>query len=208
MHLHIPYDEATAPQNVICRRRCTTRILTASIESIVAAACADRRALLHPTIDSRGDRIIASALGRKLCGCLRSRDDGSTPNASKRAHERSMAARRETLCVAYQGASIAEANIDVLKEGVPKMHMSERYTFLKCSKASWTRHSPCKLAWNSDLEPTASSLDELQNEDDSATCTLRFAPAQTALPEFNPNDATATNAAFVGSILLSPPYSK
>src|SRR2546421_6115259 len=64
------------------------------------------------------------------------------------------------------------------------------------------------LVWNSDLKPTGSSLDELQNEDHSGTRTPRFAPAQTALPNFNPNNAAATAAAFVGPVPSLPPYTQ
>lgn len=66
-----------APQNPTSQHQRTTIIPTTSIES----TCASRTSTpLHSEIDSRGN----PALGRKLLGSLRSRDNGSAADASER----------------------------------------------------------------------------------------------------------------------------
>ncbi|KAH8708350.1 hypothetical protein GQ44DRAFT_628283 [Phaeosphaeriaceae sp. PMI808] len=64
-------------------------------------------------------------------------------------------------------------------------------------------HMPEKV-WNSALKPASSSLDD-EEEEYSRTCTPRS--TQTALPTFNPDDAAATAAAFLGAVPSLPPSS-
>ncbi|KAF1995250.1 hypothetical protein P154DRAFT_474609 [Amniculicola lignicola CBS 123094] len=80
-------------------------------------------------------------------------------------------------------------NLADLWPGALRTHMSEK-------------------VWNSDLKPTGSSLDELQNEDLSGTRTPRSASAQSALPNFNLSAAAVTAATFPGPIPSLPPYTQ
>ncbi|KAF2647460.1 hypothetical protein K491DRAFT_772482 [Lophiostoma macrostomum CBS 122681] len=65
-----------------------------------------------------------------------------------------------------------------------------------------------KKVWNSNLKPTCQSFNDLQDEDYSGTQTPRFILAQTTLPDFNPNNAAATAAAFPGPIPSLPLYTQ
>lgn len=62
--------------------------------------------------------------------------------------------------------------------------------------------------WNSDLKPTSLPLNESQNEEYSGTSTPQFTSSHTTLPDFNPNDAAAIAAAFVGPVPPLPPYAQ
>ncbi|KAH7111136.1 hypothetical protein B0J11DRAFT_554388 [Dendryphion nanum] len=69
--------------------------------------------------------------------------------------------------------------------GVLKTHMSEK-------------------VWNSDLKPTGVSLKESLPEDSNGAHTPRSAPAQSALPDLNPDGAASTAAAFTGTEAADP----